>query len=403
MPNSGGPRTSNLRGAVGRLLAMRRACRKPVVGHRCAQPNLRFLKEYWPPSRFECSALAIVDRNNLRRLPTVVTPREALLADPASASPRAVDKASPFFFVMNAGSGKKQADETQVLIKNILGAAGRPFGLRLVENARDLAEVAKKAVDDARKAGGIVVGAGGDGTLCAVAQAVYGSGCPFGVLPRGTFNYFSRDHGIPAEPAAAIALLLHARAFPVQVGFVNAQMFLVNASLGLYPKLLEDREAYKQQFGRSRLIALCAAMITLLRPHRHLRLHIDHDGDRHDIKTSTLFVGNNRLQLEQVGIDEAPLLLQNKLVALAPHAVGRLRQLLLSLRGALGALGDADDVTSLAFEQITVQPPSRRARTVKVATDGEVHRLQTPLVFRVGEQPLYLLKPEPTLAEAHRA
>jgi diacylglycerol kinase family enzyme len=332
-----------------------------------------------------------------------VAPPDFAPAAFASASPRAIDEASPFFIVMNAGSGKKQGDETQALIERILGAAGRPFVFRLVDNARDLADVAKHAVADAKKAGGIVVGAGGDGTLCAVAQAVYGSGCPFAVLPRGTFNYFSRDHGIPAEPAQAIALLLHARAFPVQVGFVNAQMFLVNASLGLYPTLLEDREAYKQQFGRSRLIALWSAIATLLKPHTHLRLHIDHDGDRHDIRTSTLFVGNNRLQLEQVGIDEAPMLQQNQLVALAPHAVGRFRQLLLSLRGAFGALGDADDVTSLAFEQITVYPPSRRSRAIKVATDGEVQRLRTPLVFRVGEQPLYLLKPEPAVAEAHRA
>jgi diacylglycerol kinase family enzyme len=402
MPNNGGA-ANERRICVGRLGCWWRCTvhiASMLLGIAALSQTYVFRAEYRPPSRFECSALAIVNRNNLRRLRTAVTPHETLLADPASASPRAVDKASPFFIVMNAGSGKKQGDETQALIKNMLGAAGRPFALRLVENARDLAEVAKRAVDDARKAGGVMVGAGGDGTLCAVAQAVYGSGCPFAVLPRGTFNYFSRDHGIPAEPAEAIALLLNARAFPVQVGFVNERMFLVNASLGLYPKLLEDREAYKQQFGRSRLVALWSALVTLLRPHRHLRLHIDHDGEQHDIRTSTLFVGNNRLQLEQIGMKEAPSLQQGKLVAIAPHAVGRLRQLALSLQGAAGALGDADDVNSLAFRQITVRSPSRR---VKLATDGEVHRLKTPLVFRVGDEPLYLLKYEPDIAEEHRA
>jgi diacylglycerol kinase family enzyme len=316
------------------------------------------------------------------------------------ASPRTLDRNSPFFIVMNAGSGKKQGDETKALIEEKLVAAKRWFEFRLVENADELVDVAKRAVADAKKAGGIVVGAGGDGTLCAVAQAVYGSGCPFAVLPRGTFNYFSRDHGIPAEPAEAITLLLNARAFPVQVGFVNEQMFLVNASLGLYPKLLEDREAYKQRFGRSRLVALWSALVTLLRPHRHLRLHIDHEGEQHDVRTSTLFVGNNRLQFEQIGMKEAPSLQQGKLVAIAPRAVGRLRQLVLSLHGAAGALGDADDVNRLAFRQITVRSPSRR---VKIATDGEVHRLKTPLVFRVGDEPLYLMKYEPDVAEEHRA
>ncbi|CAH2812489.1 MAG: hypothetical protein CBARDMAM_7095 [uncultured Caballeronia sp.] len=37
----------------------------------------------------------------------------------------------------------------------------------------------------------------------AVAQAVLGSGCAFAVS-RGTFNYFSRDHGIPADLAEFI-------------------------------------------------------------------------------------------------------------------------------------------------------------------------------------------------------
>ena len=317
-----------------------------------------------------------------------------------SASPRTLDRNAPFFIVMNAGSGKKQGDETRALIEEKLGTAGRRFEFRLVENVRDLVDVAQRAVADAKAVDGIVVGAGGDGTLCAVAQAVHGSGCAFAVLPRGTFNYFSRDHGVPAEPAEAVALMLRARAFPVQVGFVNEQMFLVNASLGLYPTLLEDREAYKQRFGRNRLVALWSALVTLLRPHRHLRLHIDHEGEQHEVRTSTLFVGNNRLQLEQIGMKEAASLQQGKLVAIAPRAVGRLRQLVLSLHGAAGALGDADDVNRLAFRQITVRSPSRR---VKIATDGEVHRLKTPLVFRVGDEPLYLLKYEPDVAEEHRA
>ena len=69
--------------------------------------------------------------------------------------------------------------------------------------------------------------------------------------------------------------MLHETARPVQVGLVNQQVFLVNASLGLYPKLLEDREAWKAQFGRSRLVAFGAGLSTLLRGDRDLRLRIE--------------------------------------------------------------------------------------------------------------------------------
>jgi diacylglycerol kinase family enzyme len=315
---------------------------------------------------------------------------------------------APFFIVMNAGSGRQQADETRAVLDRLLGAAGRRFELCVVDDPARLAATARDAAAKARAQDGVLVGAGGDGTLCAVAQEALAAGCPFAVLPRGTFNYFSRDHGIPADLDASTRLLLDARIYPVQVGFVADRMFLVNASLGLYPKLLEDREIYKRQFGRSRLVALWSAFFTMLRPHRHLRLHIEHEGKTHDLRSTTLFVGNNRLQMEQIGMpDEARALEQGLLVAIAPRPVGRLAYLVLTLRGAAGRLSDSDQVIRLAFDRITVTHPALRHRTrrrrVKIATDGEVTWLDMPLTFRVSDTPLLLLKPEPAVAEAHRS
>jgi len=66
--------------------------------------------------------------------------------------------------------------------------------------------------------------------------------------------------------------------------------------------LLEDREAYEARFGRSRLVAIGAALATLLHSHRMLLLHINWGTTERDVRTPTLFVGNNRLQLEQVGV-----------------------------------------------------------------------------------------------------
>ncbi|KMY85799.1 Transcription regulator [contains diacylglycerol kinase catalytic domain] [Candidatus Paraburkholderia calva] len=295
----------------------------------------------------------------------------------APAAPgRAISADAPFFIVMNAGSRRKQADETRAVLERELGAAGRRFELRVVDDPA---------------------------TLCAVAQAAYRAGRPFAVLPRGIFNYFSRGHGIPADLDASTRLLIEARAYPVQVGFVNGRMFLVNASLDLYPKLLEDREIYKQQFGSSWFVALYSALFTMLKPHRHLRLHIEHEGQTRDIRSITLFVGNNRLQMEQIGMpDEAHALEQGLLITIGPRPVGRLAHLLLCLRGAAGLLSDSDHVTSFSFDRITVTHPSKKRRCAKIATDCEVMRLDVPLQFRVSDQPL-LLKPEPAVAEANRS
>ncbi|SAK57891.1 Diacylglycerol kinase [Caballeronia hypogeia] len=325
-----------------------------------------------------------------------------IAASAETGQPLAAD--APFFIVMNAGSGRQQADATRVVLERELGAARRRFELRVVDDPRRLREVARDAAAAARAQQGVLVGAGGDGTLCTVAHAALDANCPFAVLPRGTFNYFSRDHGIPADPEQSTRLLLDARAYPVQVGFVNGRMFLVNASLGLYPRLLEDREIYKRQFGRSRLVALWSALSTMLKPHRHLRLHIDHEGSTQELRSSTLFVGNNRLQMEQIGMpNEARALEQGLLVAIAPRPVGRLLHLWLSLHGAAGRLSDSEHVASFTFTHITVTHPSRKRRLIKIATDGEIAKLQMPLEFRVSEKPLLLLKPEPAVAEANRS
>lgn len=67
-------------------------------------------------------------------------------------------------------------------------------------------------------------------------------------------NYFGRT-GVSQDTATATRVLLDAAIESVQVGMLNGRLFLVNASLGLYLTLLEDREAYKQRYGRSRMVA----------------------------------------------------------------------------------------------------------------------------------------------------
>ena len=304
-----------------------------------------------------------------------------------------LDPAAPLIFIINAASGSSDGDAKRVVIEDALRAAGRQGDVRFVRPDA-LAQEAQAAAATALATRSAVVAVGGDGTINTVAQAAHAAGCAMGVLPQGTFNYFARTHGIPTEPAEAAQMLIHAVPVPVQVGTVNGHVFLVNASLGLYPVLLEDREAYKARFGRSRWVAMGAACMTLLRGHRQLRLLIEEGGVVREVRTPTLFVGNNRLQLEQVGLDlsahPARVLDDGRIAAVMLKPIGTPTMAWLMLRGAMGSLGEADSVDSFAFQRMVVQP---RLRKIKVAFDGEIARMRTPLEFRVAAQPLYLLKP----------
>ncbi|UGQ45656.1 diacylglycerol/lipid kinase family protein [Massilia endophytica] len=304
---------------------------------------------------------------------------------------------APFYIVMNAGSGNADTALREATAGEVLSAAGREFHLRLVEEPSQLPDIAAWAVREAGANGGIVIAAGGDGTINAVAHHAVGSGCPFGVLPQGTFNYFGRTHGIPEDLADAVRGLLDARAEAVQVGMVNERIFLVNASIGLYPTILEEREADKKQFGRSRIVAMLSALKTVLGAVRLLRITVELDGVKRHLRTPTLFVGNNRLQLEQVGMPPLSAAVdEGELAAIAPKAVGRMGMLGLLLRGAFGQLGDAADVEAFSFRRMTVKRRALPGRhRIKVATDGEVHMMTMPLEFKAVEGKLLLLRPLP--------
>ena len=301
----------------------------------------------------------------------------------------------PFFIVFNVGSGSRDAEEEKQTISRVLHEGGRDFEFLQCEGSESINTLAKRAVDLAKARHGVVVAAGGDGTINAVANAVLGSGCPFGVLPQGTFHYFGRDNAISQDSTQAARVLLRGRVLPVQVGKVNGRLFLVNASVGLYPQILEDREAWKRQFGRSRFVAFVSGMVTLLQARGQLDLRIELAGQAASLRTPTLFVGNNRLQLVQAGIDaqHTDALTQGQLAAVAVRPIGTLALFGLLLKGVLGRLGEAENIRSFSFKRLTVTP--RAMKRIKVATDGEIVWMQTPLVFEVAPEPLLLLVPLP--------
>jgi diacylglycerol kinase family enzyme len=321
-----------------------------------------------------------------------------MAAIPTLDAARAAATACPLVVVLNAGSGATEAQERLAHVRAALAGAGRPHDVLAVDDPGRLRHVAAEAVRRAQQIGAAVVAAGGDGTLNTVAEAVLPSGLPFGVLPQGTFNYFGRAHGLPTDLDEALQALLRAEPREVPVGRLNDRLILVNASLGLYPQLLEDREAFKSRFGRRRWVAMGAALMSALNEHRQCEIDVELAEARRRLRTTTLFVGVNPLQLAQLGIAQADEARAGRLVCVLVKPVGTRAMLGLALRGALGQLGEAMAVDSFAFDRLTVLPwqrwPRRRTpRSVKVAIDGEVMQLKPPLVFSRAERPLRLLVP----------
>src|SRR4051812_2802385 len=162
----------------------------------------------------------------------------------------------------------------------------------------DLGDAARRAL----AAGSCTVAAGGgDGTISAVAAAIAGTRATLGVLPLGTLNHFARDIRIPRDMEKAIAVLFDGDVKEVDVGEVNGRAFINNCSVGLYPRLVWEREQRQRQGHRKGTAAVAAAW-TVWRRYRRVTVDIEREsGDATHVHTPFVFVGNNPYQL--TGLD----------------------------------------------------------------------------------------------------
>lgn len=301
---------------------------------------------------------------------------------------------SELFIVMNQGSGKSEKDEVRLVIEQELQQAGRRHRFVPVEPGQ-IVQACQEAARQAKDVGGIIVGAGGDGTINCAAQAAFANDCPLGIIAQGTFNLFARDLGLPLDPAEATRMLLRARPEPVQVGLANERIFLVNASVGLYPKLLADREEVKSRLGRRRWIAMLAALKSLMEWRLQLVLDAEMDGELARLRTASLFLGNNKVQLSRLGIQDYVVqqVGEGRIACLLVPPMRWWSKLRMIAAAAFGTMGDERQVQSFPMRSLTVS--ARNARRLKVATDGEVQWMQLPLRFTVAPRPLQVMLPAP--------
>ncbi|CAI06427.1 conserved hypothetical protein, related to eukaryotic diacylglycerol kinase [Aromatoleum aromaticum EbN1] len=307
-------------------------------------------------------------------------------ASPLAAGPRQL----PITVVMNAGSGREDKSEAGAAIEKVLEASGRDVELLVAKRPRELAALVRAAAD---RRPGILAAAGGDGTLNAVASVAYQRSLPFAVIPLGTFNYFARELGIPLDPAAAAQVAVDGSIRRVPIGEVNGRLFLNNASIGLYRRLLETREVHKRRFGRNRFVAFVSGLVTLMREHRPYRLALQIDGRPLNLSTLTVFFGRNALQMEHLGLDEAVCVARGELAVLALREVGRHDLLALVLRGALARLETAENLRQYCALTVQIERLDEGTPHIRVALDGELVDCELPLVVRSVPEALQVLVP----------
>ncbi len=81
---------------------------------------------------------------------------------------------------------------------------------------------------------GLVVAAGGDGTVSGVARALVGTGVPLAIVPMGTANQLAEQLGVPKSPEKAMELALHEHDVrPIDALRVAQNLHFLNAGVGV--------------------------------------------------------------------------------------------------------------------------------------------------------------------------
>lgn len=236
----------------------------------------------------------------------------------------------------------------------------------------------------------VLVAAGGDGTVGAVAAQALEHDLLFGVLPVGTLNHFARELGLPLEFERAVEVVAARRERTVDVGEVNDAVFLNNASIGLYPQVVAEREYEQRHFARGKWSAMLHAAWHVLRHPQAFELTLELDGREERRRTPAVFVGNNCYELEGRHMGHRPRLDAGVLGVVVLRQRSRIGWAWLALRALCGRMSPRD------VEQHAVRAFQLDATDgeLPVARDGEAHPLKPPLRFASKPRALRVCAPE---------
>jgi diacylglycerol kinase family enzyme len=294
--------------------------------------------------------------------------------------------------VLNASAGTLMGmgpDEAARRVREGFRRAGRDEPEVELVPGSDVAAALERACGEDVDA--VVVG-GGDGTIATAAHHLVGKRVALGILPLGTMNLMAKDLGIPLGLEEAVEALARGEVRAIDACTVNGHVFLNNSVLGLYPRMVEERE---RQRGAHHLRKWPAMFLAAFRSLWHfplLQVSVETDGVRRRLLTPILAVANNAYDEGYGRLLQRSRLDAGRMgVYLARHR-SPLGLVWLMLRLFVGGWQRNPELETLVVAELRVRAFRRR---IRVANDGEVLRLKPPLEYRVHPGALKVLVPRP--------
>lgn len=302
---------------------------------------------------------------------------------------------SGYYIIFNGRSGTASA---QGITVQSLEQRFRDAGLAVIIDDDRQLPTQERLQRASRSSADVVVAAGGDGTVTAVANAIIGTGKSMAILPLGTVNLLARDLKIPLDFDAWIAALPGMEPRRIDVGEVNGQIFLHKVVAGVIPGVAAAREHIRQETKLSAKIGFVLFFFRRLVRARPMIVDIIEPGrSPRTFRIAAVAVANNQY-------DEGPGLFFSRQRLDRGHLTVYLLKRLgvgdvfrLATKMVLGKWRHDEALQIEATPTLTLR--ARRAR-LHVMLDGEVEKLAIPLQFRIRPLALSVMAPPVTqLAE----
>ncbi len=306
---------------------------------------------------------------------SVVSARYALRAKAAAAAASAAararltvaDRAGRPVLVMNLKSGGGKAERFR-LAEECERRGIEPVVLRPGDDLQRLA-------DDAVTRGADVIGmAGGDGSQALVATVASRRGVPHVCVPAGTRNHFALDLGLDRDDVVgALDAFTDGVDRRVDLASVNGRVFVNNASLGLYAKVIRSPE-----YRDAKLSTAASVLPDVLGPGAEpldLRFRAP-DGDYPS--AHLILVSNDPYRLDSIGSmgtrERLDLGVLGIVVARIDDAAQARRFMALEAAGQVRRFPGWQEWSTPRFDVSSGAP-------VEIGIDGEALLLEPPLVF----------------------
>jgi diacylglycerol kinase (ATP) len=233
----------------------------------------------------------------------------------------------------------------------------------------------------------VIVAAGGDGTINAVANGMRATPRPLAILPLGTANVLGYEIALPRRPKALAAVIAAADARPVWPGRIGDRLFLTMAGAGFDAEVVEAVNAsLKRRIGK---LAVVWAILESLCRYRRCELSAEIDGVGY--RAASVVIAKARHYAGRFVLAPEACIGAPSFQVLLFQRAGRIAAVRYLAAMVVGRVHLLSDVRIIGAREVRLEAETPAA----VQADGElVARL--PATIAIADAPLLLVQPTPS-------